>query len=301
MISEPLLKRKCNVLILGLGFIGTGLSVSLVFDECFNVKIANREFLDYHDKTVLKKYLFENKIDAVINTSGFTGRPNVDEAEVKKELCWHLNVTVPLMVCRVCNELGVKYLHISSGCIYDGYSKIFTEDDKPNFGLFDYSSFYSKTKHAFELMSKDLNSKILRIRMPLALNGSRDFLTKIKNYDNLISFRNSKTSVRDLENFIITMLKIDNDEFWWERGQDIYNVVNSDPLTTEEIMEVMKKFNWYNPNWKIVNEWDLNLSAPRSNCVLCNEKANMIYKMSSEMDIVEEIASEKEFAERYKL
>lgn len=293
MTSEPLLKKKCDVLILGQGYVGTGIFLKLILDSEFETRFASRKHVDYHDRRVLKQYLMENDVQFVINAAGFTGRPNVDEAEEKKELCWKLNVEVPLMICTLCNELGVKYIHISSGCIYNGYEKDFTEDDKPNFGLFDSSSFYSKTKHAFELMSRHLNSKILRIRMPLSSDTSaRNYLIKIKNYNNLIDFRNSKTSLKDLNNFILNLLKIENDEFWYEKGQDIYNVVNSGPLSTKQIMEIMWKWDWYNPDWKIVDEQFLNLAAPRSNCVLDNTKANLIYKMSSERDVVEELVND---------
>lgn len=298
MISEPLSKKKCNVLVLGQGYIGTSIALSLMFTEEFNVKIASRQHVDYHDSYLLESYIEENHIDVVINAFGFTGRPNVDEAESKKELCWKLNVQIPLDICRLCNRIGVKYVHISSGCIYNGYDKVFTEEDKPNFGLFDYSSFYSKTKHAFELMSSDMHSKILRVRMPLSVDSlERNFVTKIKKYDNVISFRNSKTFLRDLEGFIKNLLSIEDEEFWLS-GQDIYNVVNSNPLTTEEIMKIMWTWNYYNPNWKIVDEKDLKLAAPRSNCVLDNTKANLIYKMSSERDVIEEIVDNLSFGEK---
>lgn len=286
MISNPDLKKssKTKILILGRGFIGTSLWFDLLDHDPI---LANREHVDYHDISVLRKYLFNNGIDVVINAFGFTGTPNVDEAEEKKELCWRLNTLIPLNINRLCNDLGVKYIHISSGCIFDGYDKVYDESDTPNFGLFDTSSFYSKSKHAFEYMAKDMNSKILRVRMPLCISDNpRNFIVKIKKYDNVISFVNSKTFLKDLGVVVRKIIDIKDKEFWC--GQDVYNVVNSNPLSTEQMMEMMKKANYFNPNWKLVDVKDLNLAAPRSNCVLDNSKIEVIHKMRDEADVVGE-------------
>lgn len=244
--------------------------------------------LDYHNIQVLGRYILNNAISTVINCSGFTGRPNVDEGEIKKEECWRLNVVSPLRINELCNALGIKYIHISSGCIYSGYEKEFVEEDKPNFGLFDYSSFYSKSKHAFELMSAHLNNKILRIRMPISPDtSSRNFLIKIKNYDNLISEKNSKTYIPDLCKFIENLLEVKTASFWSGK-QDVYNVVNPNPLTTKEMVARMVKKKYFNERWTFVDISKLNIVAPRSNCVLNGDKASKIYQLRNEIDILEE-------------
>ncbi len=244
--------------------------------------------MDYHDSKKLSKFILNKDIAIVINCSGFTGRPNVDEAELKKDECWHLNVISPLSINTLCNKLGIKYIHISSGCIYDGYDKVFTEDDVPNFGLFNISSFYSKSKHAFELMSKHLDNKIIRIRMPICndLDNPRNYLKKIIEYKNLINYVNSKTYIPDLCDFISCII-VKSGLSW--NGQDIYNVVNPNTYNTREVVEhlnVMNEGNWdkLDPNW--VNLEELAIVAPRSNCILNNEKANAIFKLHSEYEIM---------------
>ena len=275
-----------NILILGNGYIGGELFIRLT-TLGHNVILVGRKDLDYHNQNIFKKYLLNNNVDTVINCSGFTGRPNVDEGEIKKELCWDLNVNLPLQITQTCNSVGVKMIHISSGCIYNGYDKDYTETDAPNFGLFDFSSFYSKTKHAFETLSRDKTLKILRIRMPITNDSNdRNFIKKILKYDNLIDFRNSKTHIPDLANVVDNLLKVDRLGFW--RGQDIYNVVNPDPLTTREVCKIMKMSGKENKNWKFVNMEDLDIKAPRSNCVLDGSKLDSIYKMRTEREIIEE-------------
>lgn len=278
-----------RVVILGSGYIGNSINNYLA-DRGWMVSLLSSKTLNYHDKSVLNKHLCNIFPDVVINCSGFTGRPNVDEAESRKNDCWNLNVSSPLLINKICNNIGIKYVHISSGCIYTGYDKMFTEKDGPNFGLFDESSFYSKTKHAFELMSKDLGltNKIIRIRMPVSPDSNpRSYPNKILNYDNLIDFKNSKTYIPDLCNFVENLLAVNTIGFWV--GQDIYNVVNPDPLYTSEVTEIMEKAGKSNPKWKFVDVKSLNMKAPRSNCVLDGSKADQIYKMRNEIDILREV------------
>jgi dTDP-4-dehydrorhamnose reductase len=274
-----------KILILGKGYIGNHL-YNFLKQSC-DVEIVGSSDLNYHDVHALRYYLCKNQIETVINCSGFTGRPNVDEAESRKAECWELNVNSPLRITSMCNSIGVRYIHISSGCIFTGYDKKFTEKDDPNFGLFDYSSFYSKSKHAYELGSKHMRVEVIRLRMPICndLNSGRNYLTKIMKYPNLVDFLNSKTYVPDLCEFIGKLLQTK----LYATGQIIYNVVNGEPLTTKRVIEILNennKGNWpkLDPNW--VNIEELKIAAPRSNCVLDNSKANAIYCLHTEEEIL---------------
>ena len=139
-----------KVIILGNGYVGSNLYDRLQFQEGYNVNIERRKLLNYNDIKKLEQYIDKEKPDYIVNCSGFTGRPNVDEGELKKELCFELNTFAPLRISNLCKLKDINYIHISSGCIYSGYGKQYTEEDEPNFGLFDEdSSTYSKSKHAF--------------------------------------------------------------------------------------------------------------------------------------------------------
>src|SRR6478735_2771673 len=123
-----------SVLVLGSGYLGNKIALHLR-SVGLSVSLITSSEVNYHDKKTFWRYLLNNEPDYVINCSGFTGRPNIDEAESKKEECWKLNVHSPLQIADLCSKFGTKLIHISSGCIYTGYDKIFTEDDTPNFGL----------------------------------------------------------------------------------------------------------------------------------------------------------------------
>lgn len=284
--SSKTIMTPNNILILGKGYIGNYISNHLKTNG-FSVKIISSHDVNYHDTKILGKYILNNAITHIINCSGFTGTPNIDEAEDKKELCWELNVMSPLRINQFCHDFGVNYLHISSGCIYTYYDEVWSEEDSPNFGLFsNESSFYSKSKHAFELMSSHLKGKVIRIRMPFGPdNNPRNYLTKIRKYDNLIEAMNSRTYIPDLCNFV-EQLFVKRNEHWKDR--EIFNVVNPHPLWVFEITNEMTNFKLQNPNWSFVPIEKLNIKAGRSNCVISCEKSKEIYEMKSEMEALQE-------------
>ena len=74
---------KKKILILGYGYVGGYLYNRLKQDKNNDVTIVKREFLDYTDSTKVEQWLKKEKdhYNYVINCSGFTGRPNVDEGE----------------------------------------------------------------------------------------------------------------------------------------------------------------------------------------------------------------------------
>lgn len=277
-----------RVLILGNGYIANHLNVALL-NEGHIVKMLSSKTVNYHDEKVFWRELnFDFEPDIVINCSGFTGRPNIDEAESKKSECWRLNVTSPLRCAELSTRQAKRYIHIGSGCIYTGYDVEYKEEDAPNFGLFDdESSFYSKSKHAFELLSQNLPITIIRIRMPISsTHDERSYLSKILKYDDLIDYTNSKTYIPDLCAFVSTLVDSRNK---FDYKYEIYNVVNSNPLSTSEVVKIMKKHGKENPNWKFVNISNIPIIAGRSNCVLDNSKVKNIMNIRDERDILEEV------------
>tara|TARA_R110002050_G_scaffold6130_2_gene25947 strand:- start:5000 stop:5704 length:705 start_codon:yes stop_codon:yes gene_type:complete len=203
-----------------------------------------------------------------VNCSGYTGRPNVDACEDDKATCWEYNVTAPPRTAEMLNLFKIPMIHVSSGCIYQKPRK-WTEEDEPNFGLYNRdSSFYSMSKHAGELALDGMDGYLLRIRMPFCgTNQHKNILVKYLKYNDIISQPNSLTSVPDLcraiEHLAIHRYTIDN---------GIYNVVNKGSITAEQVMGLMKVQGLENPNWNIVKITDLNLKAGRSNCTLAGEK-----------------------------
>lgn len=254
-----------KVLVLGKGFIGSKL-ISFLKENNIDIFCISQQEIDYTKERALSALLRDYNFSHVVNCCGYTGRPNVDGCESNKKDCWYYNVTVSNMIDRVVNNYNKKLIHISSGCIYSGYEKEYEETDIPNFGLFNpSSSFYSKTKHAFETIINKNYSAVFRIRMPFTgVMEDKNYLTKILRYDNLISLPNSLTNVDDLNSLVL--------KFLYDFKPGIFNVVNPQPYTAKEVTEVLKVYGKSNPNWKFVEMSDLNIVANRSNCVLSANK-----------------------------
>ncbi len=114
-----------KILITGRGYIGSSLGKCL--GTCYETIVISKHEIDYTNRDILKRYIKRNDIGLVINTCGYTGRPNVDACESDKSNTWHYNVKVPVNMQKVCKDLVIPMIHISSGCIYTGYDKEFTE------------------------------------------------------------------------------------------------------------------------------------------------------------------------------
>ena len=263
---------KTNILVLGKGFVGTHLSN---LPKHFTVTTLTQAEHHYDQPDVLLDILKTRKPDFLINACGYVGSPNVDACEDDKQKCWELNVNLPVTVATMCKTLDIPYIHVSSGCIYAGYDKLYTEQDAPNFGLSsEDSSWYSKSKHASEIALKKSDAYILRIRMPFCdANHDRNFLNKVLRYDNLIEFDNSMTSIEDFIEFIgkfLNKLKNELNTLPWNRDlkPGIFNVCNPGGATIKDVVNYFKEFNTINENWNFVDISTLNMKANRSNCVL---------------------------------
>ena len=259
-----------QIIILGKGFVGSNLA-KYFENEGIPYNIFAKKDLNYTDNDKLKSYFEEEKknIRCVINCSGYTGEKNVDDCEKNKILCWAMNVKYPLEVVSLCNKYEIPVIHVGSGCIYSGYEKDHTEQDAPNFGLgSEDASYYSMCKHAFEKLSSDLQRYVLRIRIPFTDElVPKNYFTKLLKYDTLINEYNSVTSIKDFNIFIqkfVDMLHF--------IPCGIYNVVNPQPIKSEEVVNVLKENGLMNPNWVFIKTEELNTIAKRSNCVLSTDK-----------------------------
>ena len=226
----------------------------------------------------------------VINCAGYTGKPNVDACELNKEDTKLGNVNIPFNLAQICDDLNIPWGHVSSGCIYNGYDIEFTEEDEPNFS-FDNPpcSFYSGTKAESEklLMSGGFNCYIWRLRIPFdEIDSPRNYLSKLQNYDTLLSLENS---ISHKIEFVRACLAT------WENSSEygIYNVVNSNPITAEGAVELIRKHLPFNKEVEFMTNVEdfyqkVGAATPRSNCVLDNSKIMSVYKMRDAHEAVEQ-------------
>lgn len=294
-----------KIVILGNGYIGS--KINKMFTEKFNINDVKHLYnYPYQNPAELKETLFQDIRQEFINTGtkwivncvGYTGSPNVDGCEDNKQLTWDLNVTLPTLLAQFCSDQNIKLINITSGCIYTDTNTPYEETDTPNFGIDsnDYgsqSSWYSKTKHALELcLNGFTNVYNLRIRMPICndFNLSKNYLTKLLKYNNLLEEVNSKTVIEDLITVINKIITVE------DIPTGTYNCVNPNPLTTKEVCGILDKYNLWNPHWKFINYEELqeHITAQRSNCILSTEKSRLYnIEFPTEADSLHRLLQEK--------
>lgn len=257
-----------KILILGKGYIGNYLANAKTDNQIIHV---SKKDIDYSDYDVFDSFLKKETPDWIINSSGYTGKPNVDACENDKENCFLYNVKVPMVITDIANNQKIPIVHVGSGCVYSGYEKKYTEQDLCNFGEDnECSSFYSKTKNSFERLSSGYDRYILRIRIPFnGIPEPKNYLYKILNYNNLINKQNSLTHVDDLIDFVYKFIE-KKPEF------GLYNVVNEGSIDASHVVSLMKENGLENPNWKFVSIEEANFKTQRSNCVLSTDKIKNI-------------------------
>lgn len=204
---------------------------------------------------------------AVINCIGKTGKPNIDWCESHKEDTFFSNVTVPMMIAEVCEDMDKYMVHLGSGCIFEGdnYGDGYNEYDHPNFR----GSFYSRTKiYSEQILREYKNILQLRIRMPCDSRPSqRNLIDKLIVYKQVIDTPNSITYIPDF-------LKISK-ELMDRKEIGIYNVVNEGTITHNIILQLYKEL--VDPLYELpefITEEELSAitKTGRSNCMLVNDR-----------------------------
>ena len=202
----------------------------------------------------------------ILNAAGFTGKPNVDECELKKLETIRSNVIGTLNIADICAERNIHHLLYATGCIFEYdeahpvFGKGFTEDEIPNF----YGSFYSHTKAMVEdILIHYPTTCILRVRMPISDDLSpRNFITKILNYEKVVNIPNSMTVLSELIPISLIMAE--------RRLTGIFNFCNPGAISHNEILEMYKMYidHTYTYQNFSVEEQSMILKAGRSNNTL---------------------------------
>jgi len=204
--------------------------------------------------------------EVIINAAGYTGSPNVDACETHKQETIDGNVIWPVQL--EIENPNKPIVHISSGCVYSGYDKTYTEQDEPNFN-FGNGSFYSGSKALGQKMLEPFMTKsyLLRIRMPFGdYDDPKNFLTKMKRYDKLISYDNSLSYMPDVARFAVACAT-------QNIPKGIYNVCNPGHSNAKEIIDMMG----ITKEFFTEEEFKKATVAGRSNCILSTDKLQSVF------------------------
>ncbi|PTX94719.1 dTDP-4-dehydrorhamnose reductase [Verrucomicrobia bacterium LW23] len=283
------------------GYVGTAFVAHLTAQKT-PFTVLSRGQWDPSRPQTLQQHLRDTKATFLINCVGYTGKPNVDACELHKQECLYGNAILPEVVAKACDELGVAWGHVSSGCIFTGdrgRDKAgnvlgFAEEHAPNFSFRQNNcSFYSGTKALGEeilgyrevpdpggttLWEPVAPAKgyIWRLRIPFDEKASpRNYLTKVMTYAKLLEARNS---LSQLGEFVRACTEC------WEKKVPfgIYNVTNPGSVTTREVVALIensavgkalvksgKSFSYFEDEGVFMKTA---AKTPRSNCVLDSSK-----------------------------
>lgn len=179
----------------------------------YNFFFTDFSELDISDFTAVKNFIFENKINIIINCAAYTA---VDKAESQTELADAINHLAVANFAILAKENNIKFVHISTDYVFDNTNnKPYKENCEPN-----PKSIYGQTKLNGELAIQKinpLNSIIIRTSWVYSKYGNNFVktilrLAKIKDQINVVSDQfGSPTNAADLAKTILDIIpKIDN-------------------------------------------------------------------------------------------
>ena len=269
-----------KVLLLGhKGWIGQ--KITKILDEQ-NIDYVTTDYRGESDD--LKQFILDNNITHIYCCLGRThGTLNdkvyttIDYLENPETLHQNINdnLYVPLSLAMFSDKHNIHFTYIGTGCIFSDNEKQFTDLDKPNF----FGSNYSIVKGFTDMLMKNTNALILRIRMPISSDKSiRNFITKITTYEKICSIPNSMTILDELLPISIEMIK--------NKETGCFNFTNPGTISHNEILKMYKEivdptFTWQNMT---IAEQNKLLLSKRSNNSLDTTKLESKYKVDNIKD-----------------
>jgi 3,5-epimerase/4-reductase len=241
-------------------------------------RVDNKEMLEKE----INKINPTNVISLIGRTHGTYNNkeyPTIDYLEQPGKIYENVrdNLFGPVVLAMICNKYNIHLTYMGTGCIfkYDedhlfGQEKNgFTEDSKPNFFGSGYSVVKGFTDELMHLFDNCLN---VRIRMPITnINNSRNFITKIVNYQKICSVPNSMTVLPELLPIMIDMAN--------KKIVGTINLTNPGLISHNEILEMYKEYVDNNFTWSnfSVEEQNKILAAGRSNNFLDTTRLTVLY------------------------
>ena len=196
-----------------------------------NTRVVPRTECDITEYDEVLSALRRYSPEVVINCAAKT---NLEYCEEEKALALCVNTLGPVNVINACNNLKIKLVHISSGCLFDGNDKMSTEDSEPT-----PSVWYTWTKKWADealLSHKYDNVLILRPRQLVSKEvHPSNLITKFLGFDEItaIDEENSITCIEDLYEMMEHLLA--------KKETGVFNCANSGITTPYEISLMIKE------------------------------------------------------------
>lgn len=214
-----------KILIFGNGYVGSRMA------EQWPDAIVCKVRID--DKAGVLSAIDAIKPDAVVNAAGKAGTPNVDWCETHTQETTRSNTIGALVLAEACQERGVYFLHLGTGCVFYGPSPEPGGWKEEDFG--NPAAFYTRTKYATDLILSRLpNVAIARFRMPIDYVPSpKNLINKLATYKQIIDVENSVTILEDLISVTRQIIE--------KRGTGIFHVVNEGTMRHRDLLALYRE------------------------------------------------------------
>lgn len=209
------------------------------------------EEMDITDAASVERVITESKVDAVIHCAAYTA---VDAAEDNEAVCRKINVEGTENIVKVCKDLDIKMMYISTDYVFDGEGTRPWEPDDKNYAP---QNVYGQSKLDGELAVSSMLEKffIVRIAWVFGLNGKNFIKTMInvgKTHDTVRVVNDqigTPTYTYDLARLLVDMIASEKYGYyhatneggyisWYDFTCEIYKQAGMDvkviPVTTEE-------------------------------------------------------------------
>ena len=133
------------------------------------------EEMDITDASAVEKEMKKEPLDAVIHCAAYTA---VDAAEDNREICMRVNAEGTRNIARVCRELDLKMVYISTDYVFDGEGERPWEPDDPRDPL----NVYGESKYQGELAVEEYLEKYFTVRIAwvFGVNGKNFIKTMLR-------------------------------------------------------------------------------------------------------------------------
>lgn len=211
------------------------------------------EEMDITDSKSVEKVIKESKPDAVIHCAAWTA---VDAAEDEENIpkVSAVNADGTRNIAKVCKELDIKIIYISTDYVFDGQGEEPWDPDCTNYSPL---NVYGRTKLQGELVVRELTDKyfIVRIAWVFGKNGNNFIKTMLnigKKYDTVRVVNDqigTPTYTYDLARLLVDMVESEKYGYynvtneggyisWYDFACEIFKQAGYDtkvvPVTTEE-------------------------------------------------------------------
>lgn len=166
--------------------------------------------MDITDADQVNKVIKEATPDAVIHCAAYTA---VDAAEDNEEICRKVNAQGTENIAKVCEELDIKMMYISTDYVFNGQGERPWEPDDEREPL----NVYGQTKYEGELAIEEHVKKFFTVRIAwvFGVNGKNFIKTMLnlgKTHDHLTVVNDqtgSPTYTYDLARLLVDMIQTD--------------------------------------------------------------------------------------------